>query len=81
MTSNSSLRNKIGLKGHLFAYKEEIQQKVTAYLTSIPKLLPEECPLLEQMCICRSAGLKRVTREGFICILFITKYAQGLGTS
>lgn len=33
-------------------------------------------------CVCAELqDLERVTREGFICILFITRYAQGLGTS
>jgi hypothetical protein len=68
MTSSSSLRNKIGLKGHHLAYKEEIKQEVTVCLTSIPKLLPDQCPLLEQLQMCRTL---RVVREGFICIHFI----------
>jgi len=51
--------------------KKKLQPKVTAHLTSIPKLLPEECPLLEQMCICKTAGLKRVTTVGFICTFLL----------
>jgi hypothetical protein len=76
------LRLKTGLKGNHLAYTETIQQEVTAGLTTMPKLLPEELPamtsLLEQFCICRIVGVSRVTGKAFTHILFTTKYAQGV---
>ena len=70
---------KTGVKGHCFASVEGIQQKTTTNLTAIPKSTPigassNGSTTGTSVYVCKGST-ERVTRLGFIYVIFYTNYA------